>query len=548
MVVAGQDGVADGRLVFRREAAAPARLLVPLHRHEHTRRLGAAHHRDAPVGPHPEQARVVGAAAHAVVAGAEGAADDDAEPGHDGVRDRVHHLRPVLGDPGPFVLAADHEPGDVLEEDQRDPPQVAQLDEMGRLEGRFREEDAVVGEDSHEKAVEAGEAGDQGRTVAGLELVEAGAVDEPGDHLAHVVLAPEIGADDAADLTRIVSRVLGRGDVAGRRLDRVQRRDDGAGRLQRLDLVPGEVVGDPRQPRVDVGAPELLGRDVLAGRRLHEGRPAEKDGARAFDDDRLVGHRRHVGAAGRARAQDHGDLRYARRRQPGLVEEDASEVLPVREYLGLHRKKGAAGIDQIDARQPVLERDLLRSQVLLDGDGKVGAPFDGGIVGHHHHLAAAHAPDARDEPGPRRLVVVHAAAGQRRQLEKGGVGVEQMGQPDAHRKLALLGMPAGRRLAAPLPRPRPAGLEIALQRLHRAQVGAELLAAGIDASRQDMHGERAGRVQRGPLPRAPWTGRRRRPAGATGPHLSDYSPAPRPGPRADGRLLILFSDAYRLPG
>jgi hypothetical protein len=30
------------------------------------------------------------------------------------------HLRPVLRDPAGLVLAADHEPGDVLEEDERD--------------------------------------------------------------------------------------------------------------------------------------------------------------------------------------------------------------------------------------------------------------------------------------------------------------------------------------------------------------------------------------------------------------------------------------------
>ena len=348
-----------------------------------------------------------------------------------------------------------------------------------------------------EEAVEAGEPGDQGGTVAGLELVESRAVDEPGDHLAHVVLAPEIGADDAADLPRIVSRVLGRGDVAGRRLGAVQGRDDGAGRLERLDVVPREVVGDARQPRVDVGAPELLGGNVLAGRRLHERRPPEEDGAGALDDDGLVGHRRHVGAAGRARTHDHRDLRDARRRQPGLVEEDAPEVLAVREDLRLHRQVGAAGIDQIDARQPVLDRDLLRPKVFLDGDGEVGAALDGGVVGHDHHLAAAHASDAGDEPGSRRLVVVHPPGGQRRQLEKGGVGVEKMGQPAAHRQLALLGMPAGRRLAAAFTRPRPPRFEIALQRLHRAQIGAELLAAGIDAGRQDAHGERAGR---GPEP------------------------------------------------
>ena len=41
-------------------------------------------------------------------------------------------------------------------------------------------------------------------------------------------------------------------------------------------VVVGEVVGDARQPRVDVGAAQLLGRDLLAGRGLHERRAARK--------------------------------------------------------------------------------------------------------------------------------------------------------------------------------------------------------------------------------------------------------------------------------
>ena len=49
-----------------------------LHLREHRGRLLAAHHADAAVGPHEQEARLVGAAAHAVVPGAEAAADDDA--------------------------------------------------------------------------------------------------------------------------------------------------------------------------------------------------------------------------------------------------------------------------------------------------------------------------------------------------------------------------------------------------------------------------------------------------------------------------------------
>ena len=129
--------------------------------------------------------------------------------------------------------------------------------------------------------------------------------------------------------------------------------------------------------------------------RLHERRSAEEDRARALDDDRLVGHRRHVGAARRARSHDHGDLRNALGRHARLVEEDPPEVIAIGKDLGLQRQKRAARIDQVDARQPVLERDLLRAHVLLDGDRVVGAALDRRIVGDDR---ATSRPDTRPMP------------------------------------------------------------------------------------------------------------------------------------------------------
>ena len=71
---------------------------------------------------------------------------------------------------------------------------------------------------------------------------------------------------------------------------------------ERVRVVLGEVVGDAGDARVHVAAAELLGGDHLAGRRLHQRRAAEEDRALVPDDDRLVAHRRHVGAARGARA------------------------------------------------------------------------------------------------------------------------------------------------------------------------------------------------------------------------------------------------------
>ena len=154
---------------------------------------------------------------------------------------------------------------------------------------------------------------DQRRRVAFLELVEPRAVHEPRDHLAHVVAL----AHDRRARCRTAPRgrswdLRRRWRLPAMRLADGQRADDGARDLERVRVVVGEVVGDARQARVHVGAAKLLGRDVLARGGLHERRSAEKDGAGALDDHRLVRHRRHVRAAGRARAHHDGNLRQTR--------------------------------------------------------------------------------------------------------------------------------------------------------------------------------------------------------------------------------------------
>ena len=178
--------------------------------------------------------------------------------------------------------------------------------------------------------------------------------------------------------------------------------------LQGVGVVVGEVVDDPGLAGVHLAAAEVLGADHLAGRRLHQRRTAEEDRALLLDDHGLVRHRRHVGATGGARAHHRRDLRDAVRRQVGLVEEDPAEVLLVREHLVLHRQERAAGVDEVEARQPVRARDLLGAQVLLDGDRVVGAALHRRVVGHHDAVAALDPADAGDDAGAGHRVVVHA--------------------------------------------------------------------------------------------------------------------------------------------
>ena len=267
----------------------------------------------------------------------------------------------------------------------------------------------------------------------------------------------------------------------------MQRGDDRAGDPERVVVVFGHVVGDAGQPGVDVGAAQFLGGDLLAGGGLHQRRASQEDRPRAADDDRLVRHRRHVGAAGGAGAHDDGHLRDALRGHARLVVEDPAEVVAVGEDLGLQRQEGAARVDQVHARQAVLERDLLRPEVLLHGDGEVGAALHRGVVRDDHHLAAAHAADAGDQARAGRVAAVHPPRGQRRQLEERRARVEQAFDALPHGQLALLAMafdgllaPAAPHLGQPL-------AQFGHDALHARAIAVEQIGIRLQVRLDDVH-------------------------------------------------------------
>ena len=456
-----------------------------LDRRQHAGRLLAPHHRDARIRPHPEEPRFVGAPAHAVVSGAERSADDDRDLGHRRVRHGMHELGAVLRDARLLVLPANHEPGDVLQEDERHAAPRAELDEVRALERRFREEHAVVGEEPGEDAVHAGEAGHERRPVACLELVEPRPVDEAREKLADVVGPARVGRHDAQELVRVVRRLLRRGDVRDASFAGGQGRHDGAGDAERVRIVLGEIVGDAREARVDVGAAQLLRRHLLTRGRLHQGRAAEEDRPRPLHDHRLVRHRRHVGAACRARPHDDRDLRDARGRHPRLVVEDAAEVVAVGEDLGLERQERASRIDEVDAGKAVLERYLLRPEVLLDGDREVGAPLCRGVVGEDHRLAPRDPADAGHDAGARRRIVVEPAGGERCDLEERGPAVEQVVDALPRREPSFPPAPGGGRRR--IPHRRETLVQIGHEPGHGLAVRAVLGVVGAELGADDVH-------------------------------------------------------------
>ena len=261
----------------------------------------------------------------------------------------------------------------------------------------------------------------------------------------------------------------------GRRLRGRERGDDAADDRQRVLVVVGQVVGDAARARVQVAAAEVLRGDLLAGRGLHQRRAAEEDRALLADDHALVAHRGHVGAAGRAGAHHRGDLRDPACRHRRLVEEDPAEVLAVGEDLVLQRQERAAGVDEVDARQPVVQRHLLRAQVLLDRHRVVGAALDGRVVGDDHALAAADPADAGDDPRARRVAVVHAVRGQRRELQERRALVEQPVDALARQQLAARRVPRAGLLAAAQPHPLELLAQVGDQRLMGGGVGLEFV-------------------------------------------------------------------------
>ena len=205
-----------------------------------------------------------------------------------------------------------------------------------------------------------------------------------------------------------------------------------------------------------------------------------------------------------------------RGRQVGLVEEDPAEVLAVGEHLVLHRQERAAGVDEVDAGQPVVGGDGLRAQVLLDRDRVVGAALDGRVVGDDHALAAADPADAGDDAGagdgsPWRPGAVHPGRGERAELEERAAGVEQPVDPVADQQLAAVGVlacgpprcrPGGRRPAARAARRR-ASLQVLAHPVRLAIVNSSLSSLRVHRDhppRPDpRHRRRA--VRRARLPR-----------------------------------------------
>src|SRR6266545_3929767 len=157
-----------------------AQKLLLGHGLHHAGRLLAAHDGGAVVGPGEDEARVVGAAAHAVVAGTEAAADHDGDLRHRGVGHRLDHLGAVLDDAAALGLGADHVARGVLQVDDGRALLAAELNELRGLDRALGGDRPVVADEGHRLALDLGPAADRLLVVEALELEEVRAVDQAG--------------------------------------------------------------------------------------------------------------------------------------------------------------------------------------------------------------------------------------------------------------------------------------------------------------------------------------------------------------------------------
>jgi len=154
------------------------------------RALGA-HHADLGARPGDDQVRLVGPAAHHVVAGAVGLAQHHRDLRDGRAGGRVQELGAVANDPRRLDLGADHEPRHVDQIDERDPERIAQVDEARRLVGGVDEQHApldlrLAGDDPHHPAVEPRVGDDQLLGPPSMDLQHRTGVHHPIDQGAHV--------------------------------------------------------------------------------------------------------------------------------------------------------------------------------------------------------------------------------------------------------------------------------------------------------------------------------------------------------------------------
>jgi hypothetical protein len=163
------------------------------------------HHRDLRRWQRQRCVRFERRAVHRVEPGAVRLAQHHADLRHRCLRESRDHLCAMTDDALAFDSGADHEPGHVGQEEQRDVERITARDEARRLVRGVDEQHAALesrlrGEHADGAPVDARQPGDDLARVQMLDLEERAVVDEPADDRHHVVAARGLIRDDPVDV------------------------------------------------------------------------------------------------------------------------------------------------------------------------------------------------------------------------------------------------------------------------------------------------------------------------------------------------------------
>ena len=225
----------------------------------------------------------------------------------------------------------------------------------------------------------------------------------------------------------------------------------------------------PEIARVHLGPAERLVVGLLARGHLQQRRTGEEHLGPLLDHDDVVGHPRQVGAAGRRVAEDEGDRRDAVGRRPRQVAERAPAG---DEDVLLGGQVGAAGLDEVDRRQAVLEGDVGSAERLAQRERVARPALHRRVAGADQALDTADDADAGDDAGADG--VRRAVGGERAELEERRVLVEEQLDALAGEQLAALVVALGVLRPAAGDRLGVLGVDLGELGEHRLAVGGEL--------------------------------------------------------------------------
>ena len=280
-------------------------------------RAGGSHHRDLRTRPCNVDIATHVLGAHHAVGTAVGLAGDDGDLGDGGLAVGVQQLGAATDDAVVLLLGSRQEAGNVHQHDDRHVETVAGPDEpRGLLRGVDVEATGELGRlvrhDADRPTVHSPEADNDVLRVTGLHLEELVIVEDPGDHLMHVVGLIRRIRDQGVQFEVLVgevvldcTRVRRRGSA--RRLAEVVGRQIAqqlADIVEGILLAGGDVVRGAGLGHVGLSATEFLHGDVLTGDGFDDVRSGDEHLAGLVDHDDEVGQRGGVHVSARRRTHD----------------------------------------------------------------------------------------------------------------------------------------------------------------------------------------------------------------------------------------------------